>query len=438
MYSALKYETLPLKDIILDDRNPRLVTQSKLSKQDDILSYLYAHEDLDEFVHKIAHDGRNQGAERPYVVRSGSKYVVIEGNTRIATYKILTGLLTPPTGYSVPHITAATLESLANVDCTVAPNRELLMPIMASAHFGLGDKSKWGYLGSRKIIYDEWKAGNNLAKLAKVFKLTQGEVKDFILEYVLYQKALSLGWTSQEKERLLDPAVAFNPPVRFLQTSGHKEKMGISYDSTNLKVVVTSDANKKFKHLLKKLVISPVKGLGATASYDAVFADYGTSGKGTTTSTSGGGTTSGGGSTGKGGKTKGAGKKKPNALFAYQPTMTNALVVQLMKEARDIDAKKFPASATFLLRNIVESVLKHIIDDQKANKTGSSLDLEGSLNLCKSNQVNLPVNDKKILTQFKQDHLSYLNLGAHGNIIPNPDRVAAARDCIDQFIKKHV
>jgi hypothetical protein len=118
--------------------------------------------------------------------------------------------------------------------------------------------------------------------------------------------------------------------------------------------------------------------------------------------------------------------------------MTNALVVQLMKEARDFDAKKFPASATFLLRNIVESVLKHIIDDQNSNKTGSSLDLEASLNLCKSNHVNLPVNDKKILTQFKQDHLSYLNLGAHGNIIPNPDRVAAARDCIDQFIKKHV
>jgi uncharacterized membrane protein YgcG len=444
MYSAFKYETLPLKDILLDDRNPRLVTQSKLSKQKDILSYLYEHEALDDFVHKIAHDGRNQGAERPYVVKSGSNYVVIEGNTRIAAYKILTGLLTPPDGYSVPHVTAATLENLANVDCTIAPNREAVMPIMASAHFGLGDKSQWKYLGSRKVIYDEWKAGNSLAKLAKIFDLTQGEVKDLILEYMLYQKALSLGWTKQEKARLLNPAVAFNPPVRFLQTSGHKEKIGISYDSANLKVVFTGDADKKFKHLLKKLVIAPVKGLGATASYEAAFADYGAAGKtGTTASTSGstgagssGGKTSGGGSSGKGAATKGP--KKPNALFAYQPTMTNALVVQLMKEAKEIDAKKFPASATFLLRNIVESVLKHIIDDQNANKTGASLDLEGSLNLCRSSHVNIHVNDKKILKQFHQDHLSYLNLGAHGNVIPNADRVAAARDCIDQFIKKHV
>ncbi|MEA2873084.1 MAG: hypothetical protein QOH67_3060 [Hyphomicrobiales bacterium] len=443
MYSEFKYETLPLKDILLDDRNPRLVTQTKLSTQKDILSYLYEHEELDDFVHKIAREGRNQGGERPYVVKFGPNYVVIEGNTRIAAYKLLTGLLTPPNGYSVPHVAPATLASLANVDCTIAPNRDALMPIMASAHFGLGDKSRWKYLGSRKIIYDEWKAGWTLPRLSKVFNVTQSEVKDLILEYMLYQKALSFGWTQDEKARLLDPAVAFNPPVRFLQTSGHKEKMGITYDSANLEVLFAAEANKKFKHLLKKLVIAPVKGLGATASYDAVFADYGASGKGKTTSTSGSGSagnksskTSGGAGGGKSG-TKGAGKK-PNALFAYQPTMTNALVVQLMKEARDIDAKKFPASATFLLRNIVESVLKHIIDVQKANKTGASLDLEGSLNLCRSNHVILHVNDKKIIKQFQQDHLSYLNLGAHGNVIPNPDRVAAARDCIDQFIKKHV
>ena len=64
---------------------------------------------------------------------------------------------------------------------------------------------------------------------------------------------------------LLKPAVAFNPPVRFLQTSGHKDKMGISYDTANLKVKFSKDADKKFKHLLKKLVINPVRGLGATA-----------------------------------------------------------------------------------------------------------------------------------------------------------------------------
>lgn len=316
------------------------------------------------------------------------------------------------------------------------------MPIMARAHFGLGDKARWGYLGSRKAIYDEWKAGSSLSRLAKVFDITQGDVKEYILEYMLYLEALSLDWTKQEKDRLLDPNIAFNPPVRFLQTSGHKEKMGISYDTTNLKVILDGDAKKKFKHLLMRLVIEPVKGLGATATFDAVFFDY-KDGKEPKSSASNPGSSAGpGGGKASRGTKKGVKKtvaqKKPNALFGYAPTMTNALVVQLMREAKEIDAKKLPASATFLLRNIVETILKHIIDDQKANKNGKSLDLEGALNLCASNSVNLPASDKRILKQFQKDHLGYLNLGAHGNVIPNADRVAAARDCIDLFVKKHV
>jgi hypothetical protein len=246
---------------------------------------------------------------------------------------------------------------------------------------------------------------------------------------------------------LLKPAVAFNPPVRFLQTSGHKDKMGISYDTANLKVKFSKDADKKFKHLLKKLVINPVRGLGATATYESVFADYGTAtstGKGS--SSSGGATSSGSGSSSSGPSTSssggsssgGTGSSKSGGLFGYSATINNGLIKQLMKEAKDINCKKFPAAATFLLRNIVESILRHIIDGQKANKSGGTLDLEGCLNLCASNHVNLPNTDKKILGEFKKDHLSFLNLGAHGNVIPHETRVFAARDTIDQFVKKYV
>jgi hypothetical protein len=118
--------------------------------------------------------------------------------------------------------------------------------------------------------------------------------------------------------------------------------------------------------------------------------------------------------------------------------MNNGLLKQLMKEAKDIRCNRFPAAATFLLRNIVETILRHLIDDQKANKTGKTLDLEGCLNLCASQTVTLPNTDKKILAEFKKDHLAFLNLGAHGNLIPNETRVLQARDTVDQFVKKYV
>jgi hypothetical protein len=305
---------------------------------------------------------------------------------------------------------------------------------MASAHFGHGDKTKWGYLGSRKAVYGEWKFGKTIPKIAKAFARSASEIKELILEYQLYLKALGLHWTAEEKDVLLNPAVQFNPPVRFLQTKGHKEKVGVALDATNLKVVFKdNEASKRFKHLLKKLVIAPQPGLGATATYEEVFADYAAKAK-PEKSTGGGSKKSSGGSS-KSGKKPSSSPPKSNALFAYIPTTNNALIRQLMDEARDLNFKKFPASATFLLRNIVEAVLKEIIHNQNANSTNRSLDLEACLNLCASNAVTLNPADKSILKDFQRQHLSYMNLGAHGNIIPNPDRVASARDSIDQFVK---
>ena len=112
---------------------------------------------MEAFTKKIASEGKNVGAERPYVIKKGPGYVVIEGNTRVAAYKLLTGLIKPPKDYAgtVPHVSDAAKKHLLNIDCSIAPDRDALMPIMASAHFGTGDKSKWGYLGSRKAVYDD-------------------------------------------------------------------------------------------------------------------------------------------------------------------------------------------------------------------------------------------------------------------------------------------
>ena len=440
------------------------MTQSKLSSQQEILQYLFEHEELGGFVKKIASEGKNLGAERPYVVKSAGNYVVVEGNTRIAAYKVLTGQLVAPAEFAalVPDVSAELKKSLESVDCSIAPSRDALLPIMANAHFGLGDKSKWGYLGSRKAVYDEWNVGKTIPQLARFFDRTEGQVRELILEYLLYQKALAIAWTKEEKAVLLNPSVQFNPPVRFLQTSGHKEKVGISYDSTNLKIVYEqTDTEHKFKHLLMRLVISPKKGLGATASYEDVFKDYvvqtsagaagvqapgsggasgasssASSGNAAASASGSASTTSGAAATSPAGAS--TSKLKANALFAYPVTINSGLVQQLMKEAGEISCKKFPASATFLLRNVVESILKDVIDKQKANAASKLLDLQGSISLCMSNAVTLPPEDKKVLKEFQKNYVSYLNLGSHGNVIPNPDMVVAARDCIDQFVKRNV
>lgn len=459
MFSRFKYERIPLSLIKLDEKNPRIVTPTPLAGEDAIVRYFFEHENLADFMKKFAAQGRNQGAERPYVVKTGKEYTVIEGNTRIATYKLLSGLIAPPDEFAeqVPHVPPAFKEDLVSVDCTVAPSRDAMMPIMASAHFGLGDKSKWGYLGSRKAVYDEWKSGKSITQLASIFDRKQGAIRDLILEYELYLAALDFDWTPAEKAELLKPEVEFNPPVRFLQTTGHKSAIGVDLDRVNLAVVFrSSEARAQFRHLIYKLVIKAERGLGATASYKDVFSDYsapksqqGGSSGGTHTTSGGddlggagagtnGGESTGGGSTGGGEAGSTIPQPSPIYLFTYTPSTNNQLLAQLMREARKLNAKTFPASATSLLRSIIESALRNIIEDQNGNSQKKMLSLESAISICLSGDISLSADDKKILKELQRYHLDYINMGAHGSVIPNTLRLMGARDCLDQFIRRNV
>lgn len=145
MFDQFKYEPVELSKIRLDKKNARLVTPTPLKTQNEILEFFFEHEDLLKFIKKITRETKNPGAENPYIVKSGSNYTVIEGNTRIAAYKVLTGQMNAPKDYaaSIPHISEKLKKSLMVVDCSIAPDRDSLLPIVASAHFGTGDKSSW-------------------------------------------------------------------------------------------------------------------------------------------------------------------------------------------------------------------------------------------------------------------------------------------------------
>ena len=457
MYEKFKYERVALSLVRLDVRNPRIVTQNKLTSEGEILNYLFEHEDLASFIKLIAAEGRNPGAERPYVVKDGKGFVVVEGNTRIATYKLLTGQLVAPDAYKafVPLVSQSVRDELVSVDVAIAPNRDSLMAIMARAHFGRGDKSRWGYLGSRKAVYDDWRASKSIAQLSNVFGRSQGQIRDLILEYLLYLEALKLAWTAAEKEALLRPSIEFNPPVRFLQSTGHKQLVGVELDKVNLEIKYTdSDAQAKLKHLIKRTVIDD-SGPSATASYGEVFGDFvspnAQPGSQQTSSTAGasgaapgsggtGGSASGSNNSGQptGSVSSGGGATlKAGALFGYPVTRNDLTLTQLMKEAKGLNSKKYPAAGSALLRSIIEVLLKIMIEDKKINPTGKLLDLEGALNLI-IGQGKLPQDDIKVLQEFKKTYLSYMNLSTHATVVPNHTRLLMARDSIDAFIKRNV
>lgn len=163
--------------------------------------------------------------------------------------------------------------------------------------------------------------------------------------------------------------------------------------------------------------------MGATANYQDVFIDFNPKGGGVSPSPKPAGPSP---------------KLKTGALFNYPVSAHSNLIEQLAKEAKNLNCDVYPAAGTFLLRNLIESILKHIIDDQKADPSNKSHSLESALNLCLANGDTLSKDDKNILAEFKKHHLDYVNMGAHGNVIPNKLRLFSARDCVDQFVKRNI
>ena len=271
---------------------------------------------------------------------------------------------------------------------------------------------------------------------------------------MLYLEALELEWTQAEKDVLLRPSIEFNPPVRFLQSTGHKQLVGIELDKVNLEVKFTdANAKAKFKYLVKRTVIDD-NGPSATASYGEVFADFvvpttqegggaaqeakgngadansaGSSDAGMQTKGSTSGAATGGGTEGNG--------LKPNALFNYAVTRNDLTLRQLMKEAKGLNTKNFPAAGSALLRSVVEVILKLIIDEKGINQSGKLHDLASAVNLV-IGQASISADDTKILKEFRTSHVGYINLTAHATIVPNHGRLMMARDCIDAFVKRNI
>ena len=57
MYAGFKLVDLQLDDIDLDDKNPRIVSQTPLTTQAAILAYLYENEELEAFRPRMTERG---------------------------------------------------------------------------------------------------------------------------------------------------------------------------------------------------------------------------------------------------------------------------------------------------------------------------------------------------------------------------------------------
>jgi hypothetical protein len=162
------FERIKVDDLHLDVRNPRLVEYGISSKEkpDNILEILWDKMAVDEVAMSIAASGFWE-YEPLFVVKEGGSDIVIEGNRRLASVKILRSKqLQAKLGISdLPPITEERRKSLDDLPVIRVEKREDVWRYLGFKH--VNGPAKWrSYAKAQYIAFVRKKTGESLANIA--------------------------------------------------------------------------------------------------------------------------------------------------------------------------------------------------------------------------------------------------------------------------------
>lgn len=172
-------KTVALRKLRLDPENVRI--RADISDQDEILSYLFMHEDVLELLRDIARDGYFDN-EQPMVVADGDGFIVLEGNRRVSSLKALAEPDRIPSHAPRIRAAAARAEDQAfpqRIRVMVAPDRSSALQVIARLHTR-NPKKRWIREQQAMFYYDRIRAGESLDDLRREFP-AEPNIRDFIV-----------------------------------------------------------------------------------------------------------------------------------------------------------------------------------------------------------------------------------------------------------------
>lgn len=148
---------VPTALLTFDTENPRFATDSVPSKRDaDIVAELIEGADIAELLQSIASNGYID-IEPLIVLPAGSKYVVLEGNRRLAAIRLLTDEeLRKTCGITVPPMSKQLLKTLEEVTVYAVAKREEARDFIGFKH--INGPHRWDALAKARFAADWYKS----------------------------------------------------------------------------------------------------------------------------------------------------------------------------------------------------------------------------------------------------------------------------------------
>lgn len=186
---ARKIEAKDVSQLQLDPQNPRLALESSASA-DAILKRMYAAEALEELAHSLVRNGYFW--EEPLViVPEKGKLIVVEGNRRLATLKLL---LDPALRKKIgvtpdfPELTAARAAELKKfgVPTVTYESRDLVVPFLGFRH--ITGVKKWEPLAKAKYVTSLIDAGTPISDIEESIGDDARTVKRLYQTFIVYKQ----------------------------------------------------------------------------------------------------------------------------------------------------------------------------------------------------------------------------------------------------------
>lgn len=221
-------DTLPVMNLHFDRQNPRLAEYGITTKSsdDDVLTVLWEAMDVSELVQSIAASGFF--THEPLIVsKESGKFVVIEGNRRLAAVKVLRDInIAKKKGWDVPVLSNQSRKALEN------------LPVIHA-----GREEAWRYLGFKHVNgpakWSSYAKAKYIADVRRAYKISLEDIANQIGDRHKTVQRLYRGLMvieQAEREKVYDREDRFRQRFAFSHLY-----TGLDYDGISSFLSLTSD-----------------------------------------------------------------------------------------------------------------------------------------------------------------------------------------------------
>lgn len=439
-YEKWSKQKVKITDLFLDSKNIRLDIGIELS-QDALINDLFLNEDAMQVLKSIAINGFFPD-EIPVVVKENNKFIVLEGNRRVAAIKALLRPEIVPSKESLIKEILKTSVSVSRArEVVVAPDRDSAMVFLANKHTQ-NTKKRWRPLRQAYFYKAELERGKTVQNLRNDYPTV--DISKFLKLINIHKIARSMEFDSDATTKKVHNEKIFPASTieRLYEDKQVRDFLGFDFDD-NGEVKINID-KKEFEKGFKKIVEDVVeKNVDSRAlnnekdrkDYLANFSKESIPIK----------TKSGKVTTSKDFNEALIAIKKRNKLAPNNIAFTLQCkgVKRMLKELQIIDYRKFPNASHDLLRSFLECGLKAYFD--YCNKTvspknsGKYVFLDTVLkefikemNQIKNNKLSQVASRIKDSTKMNSYSATFLNATNHNpDIFVTPQEVEDAWDAME-------